>query len=105
MAEASAPLDARARKTLAGILQRVADVGGESIGRALGIDESGVSRMKHGEYERVARLLTVLGLKPVPIVWKCVDPEEYAQLKKWAIRRLEMNDDSPDTGLHWDTPA
>ena len=93
--------DARTRKTLAVILQRVADVGGEAIGRELGIDPSGVSRMKKEDFQRIARLLTDLGLKPVPVAAKLVDPEEYAQLKKWAIRTLEMPNADDDTGLHW----
>ena len=66
---------------------------------------STVSRMVKDDLEPLARALTRLGLKVVPVDFRCVEPDEYATLVKWAIRRLEEESGEPvDTALQWDTP-
>jgi hypothetical protein len=103
MAALSTEQVARARKTFAALANRIAEVGQAPIAEALGCSVSTVSRLVTTDLEQTIKAMTAVGYKMVPVEYRCVDPDEYAQLKKWAIRRLESNDEG-DTNLHWDAP-
>jgi hypothetical protein len=86
-------VEARARKNEKIVLQRLADVGLEPIAQAL----------KNGAISQVTAMLAVLGLKVVPIEFKCYRPEDidpYIQLAKRHMRTVvsahDLVDDDPE---------
>lgn len=84
MAE-SCPLgDARTRKTFSVILHALASVGQARVATAIGKSEATVSRMKDGDLQTLAALLTAIGLKPVPVENVCYRPEHLAHLQYFA---------------------
>lgn len=71
----------RARKTVQLVLQRLQEPGsGVAAAASMGVSESTVSRLKTERLEEVALFLAVLGLKVVPVEFKCVNPDAYAFL-------------------------
>lgn len=68
------------RKNSAAILRRLASVGQVEVAKALGVDESTVSRMKERDIDRFATMLTKLGLKVVNTEYRCVDPKTLETL-------------------------
>jgi hypothetical protein len=96
-------VEARARKNEKIVLQRLADVGLEPIAQALKVDLSTISRLKNGAISQVTAMLAVLGLKVVPIEFKCYRPEDidpYIQLAKRHMRTVvsahDLVDDDPE---------
>ncbi len=79
-AELSAEVSARARKNATLILQRLASVGQAALAEALGVSESTISRWKDGDLEKIALTLAVLGIKIVPLDYRCVDPRKLDAL-------------------------
>lgn len=77
-------VDERTRKNLSSIFQGLSRVGQTSLAKALNVSEATVSRMKEegGELERAAKVLAVLGYKPVPIHWHCLSPDRI----EWLLR-------------------
>jgi hypothetical protein len=84
MAESCPLADARARKTYSVILQALASVGQARVATAIGKSEATVSRMKDGDLQTFAALLTTIGLKPVPVENVCYKPEHLAHLQYFA---------------------
>ena len=96
----SAEADARTRKNLTAILQRLASVGQVALAEALNVSESTVSRWQAEQAERCAQALAVLGLKVVPIEMRCFDPKQIdaiLQLAKTQLAKIENTDQ-----LAWD---
>jgi hypothetical protein len=94
---------ARARKNEKIVLQRLADRGLEPVADALKVDLSTISRLKNGAISQLASTLAVLGLKVVPIEFKCYRPEDidpYIQLAKRHMRTVvsahDLVDDDPE---------
>jgi len=99
----SAPQQERARKNEQIVLQRLADVGLEPVAQALNVDSSTISRLKNGAISQVTSTLAVLGLKVVPIEFKCYRAEDidpYIQLAKQHMRTVvsvhDLADDDPE---------
>lgn len=81
MNESCSDAAARARKTVQVVLQRLQEPGtGVAVAAAMGVSESTVSRLKSAHLEELALLMAVLGLKVVPVEFKCVNPEAYGFL-------------------------
>lgn len=78
----------RARKNESIVLQRLADVGLEAAAEACGVDGSTVSRWKTKEIPVLAKLAARLGLKLVPVGFKCYPAEEIESLLVLAKARL-----------------
>lgn len=97
MSEASLSRDDRARKNAASILRRLARYGQATVAAELGVSESSVSRWKgDGEVDRWSRLLALLGLKVVPIDWRCFPPEHVDWLllgNRIAAEKVRTADD------------
>lgn len=93
MSESSATLDPRTRKTLALILQGLARHGQKPVAEALGVSEATVSRMKDADLERFARLLTAIGMKPVPVEAKCYDAAYIDHLRYFARLGFDRHDE------------
>lgn len=74
-AERSRKMERRARKNESEVLKALAETGQAVAARDLGVHESTVSRMKDGEIERFCSLLAAVGLKVVPMDYRCVNPE------------------------------
>lgn len=103
MNAASPTTDERARKNLTTILQGLARVGQTSAAEAMKVSESTVSRMKDSDLERLAALLAVMGLKVVPVQFKCYRPDDiepYIQLARQHMRTVtsvhDLLDDDPE---------
>ncbi len=86
----------RARKNHAAILRALAKVGQNVVADALGCDESTVSRMKDkrdngkpGEIERMALVLSAMGLKCVAEDMRCFAEAEINALLVLAKARLK----------------
>ncbi len=79
---------ARARKNESLVLQRLASAGLEPVAEFVGVDESTVSRWKVKEIPAMAKLLARLGLKAVPVEYKCYRAEEIESLLTLAKARL-----------------
>jgi hypothetical protein len=92
--------DARSRKNIAFILNRLATVGLERAGEAIGKDNTTISRMKEKALPELAMLLAALGLKVIPVGYRCVDADTYKTMKRLAIERLQEEDDG--SRLEWD---
>jgi hypothetical protein len=65
------------------------------VAEDLGKDISTVSRMKESHLPQLAQLLASVGLKVVPVGYRCVDADTYKTMKRLAIERLQEEDDSP----------
>lgn len=76
----SAEVDARSRKNASTILHKLKAVGLGPVARAIGVNESTVSRMQEADIDRMARMLAVLGLKVVPVEMQLVDMEQVNAL-------------------------
>jgi len=91
-------VSAMARKNHQMILKGLSAVGGTSVAKALGVDESTVSRMKEkeGAIERIATLCAVAGLKVVPTGLQCYDPKDIEpilhQARRWLNHIGSVND-------------
>ena len=81
MIEVSCTPAERARKTVQLVLQRLQEPGtGVALAAAMGVSESTISRLKTERLDEIALLLDHLGLKVVPMEFKCVNPAAYAFL-------------------------
>lgn len=70
----SSGADASTRANFSRILHALADRGQKAVAEVYGKDVGTISRWKdNGEFEKVAAMLAVLGLKVVPADWQCVD--------------------------------
>jgi hypothetical protein len=91
MAAESCRVDAEiSRKSQSEILRRLASVGQNAVGEALGKSETWISRWKSDDLRSCADLLSVLGLKVVPSENRCYPPEHIAHLEYFARRGMEM---------------
>lgn len=70
----------RALKIQTLILQRLADVGLEPVSEAVKVDPSTISRWKGKEIPQLAVMLATLGLKVVPIEFRCYLESEIEAL-------------------------
>lgn len=91
---------AQARKTEALILKHLASVGQRNVADTIGVDESTISRLKEGHFERIAHILAVLGLKVVPSEMKCFDPATVGMLLE--LSRARLNSIERADELAWD---
>ena len=64
----------------------------------MGVSESTISRIKNERMEEVVLFLAALGLKVVPVEFKCVDPTAYAFLTSTHQRVMQR---APE--LIWET--
>lgn len=80
--------DETTRKNVAMILRGVANTGLKPVARAVGVDESTISRYKDRDFERHARILAVCGLKVVPAAAKCFKPDDVDVLFHLAKQRI-----------------
>lgn len=78
------------RKSQTQILQRLASVGQERAGTAIGVSETWVSRFASEKVKTFADLLSCIGLKVVPARHKCYDPEHIAHLEYFAKLGLSV---------------
>ena len=91
--------DERARKNTQVILQAMAETTLEPIARAINRDVSTVCRMKEGDVQRFAALLSVCGLKVVPHHYRCAKPEIIEAAMVFARAAMNSNDHNQ---LIWD---
>lgn len=100
----SLPFADRARKNEKVILSALAETGQAVAASCMGVNESTVSRLKHGDIEQASKLLAACGLKVVPVDYHCVDKSVY-----WALQILAQKSDAlkPDAQradqLDWST--
>lgn len=80
----SGDTEKQARKNLSSLLQRLASLGQVHAARALSTSESTVSRMKEGEFERMANILAALGLKAVSTDMRCMSATEKELIQSLA---------------------
>lgn len=99
----SQELDEIARETETLILQRVASVGQKQISIAMGpgFSETTVSRWNDGEYEKWAKVLSLLGLRVVPQSAVVVTAEYLSSLETLARIGLKAEKKRPGP-LGWD---
>ena len=76
MSEVSTSMLERSRKIERSILHALAEKGQATVGSAIGASESTVSRLKDGQIETLAKVLSACGLKVVPYEYKCIDPHK-----------------------------
>lgn len=89
----------RARNGVQLVLQRLQGPGiGHTVAASMGVSESTVSRIKNERLEEMMLFLAQLGLKVVPVEYKCVDPATYEFLTTTHQRVLSR---APE--LIWDT--
>lgn len=87
MAALSPPPDERTRKIVKTIFQALSSSGQNTVAQALGISEATVSRMKEGT-PQYAAMLSMLGLKVVPVAMKCYDEATLASILHLAQERM-----------------
>jgi len=85
-------LDASARKNEQLILRGLASRGQAPVAQALAVSESTVSRWKDGEIARWAQCLSVLGLRVVPVEYRCYEPKTLEALLTLARQRMDQLD-------------
>ena len=85
----SQEIEARSRKNLASILQKLGSTGQCKLAEALGVHESTVSRLKDGEFERWAKALAILGLQIAPSDQKLYPQEQIDAF--FVLIRARMN--------------
>lgn len=93
---------ATSRKIEAVILQKLASVGQARVAEALGISESTVSRLKDGDISRFSKILAEIGLKAVPVSYRCYKPdyiEFLLQAARIGVRSLQSAEDLIDEDL------
>ena len=81
-------IGARARKNEQIVLRRLADSGLEPVATALKVDKSTISRLKDAAISQVAGTMAVLGLKVVPVEFKCYRAEDIEPLLKLAQQHM-----------------
>ncbi len=77
------------RKSQTQILQRLASVGQERAGNAIGVSETWVSRFASEKAKTFCDLLSCIGLKVVPATHRCYDPEHITHLEYFARMGLQ----------------
>jgi len=82
--------DETARKNERLILRGLASCGQAPVAQALAVSESTVSRWKDGEIARWAQCLALLGLKIVPMEYRCYDPKTLEALLTFARQRMDQ---------------
>lgn len=99
MSTSSMTTSERTRKTVSAVFRRMEEPGtGVGLAAAMGVSESTISRIKNDHLESVINLITHLGLKMVPIEYKCVDRAAYDFLTQTHQRIMQV---APQ--LVWDT--
>jgi len=83
---------ATARKNEQLILRALASRGQAPVAQALGTSESTVSRWKDGEVARTAQFLSALGLRVVPVAYRCYDQKTLEALLTLARQRVDQID-------------
>lgn len=105
MAEASPTLDRRTTNSRSVLFGAIRTKGANTIAKAIGIAPSTFSEWWQEHHERICLFLTAADLKPVPIVWKCVEPDEYRYMRRTTIEKLQQ-DERAEVGvakpLEWD---
>lgn len=91
----------RARKNETLILKGIGQTGQNRIADHLKIHESTLSKFKEEKLKLFAKLITLAGLKVVPITHKCYDPKYIASLEYILGKKLEP-DKEP---LMWEDDA
>ena len=105
MAELSQPLQETARKSLAAILQGLSSVGQVNVAKALDASESTISKLKSdGDLDRLAKLLAIVGLKVVPVRFRCEDPDYLAAMEMLAHRYMESRQAGAKPALNFEDP-
>lgn len=92
MKPVSAAVVERARKFHSLALQRVASVGQNEIAEQLQVSEATVSRFVSGDLERACHVISILGLKVVPVDMKCYPKDEIDAIFALARGRLNQVD-------------
>jgi len=84
-------ISTRSHKNQSAILQRLSSVGQARLAETLGCHESKISRMKDkdGEIEKMARILSALGLQVVPADMKMYPDDQIDAL--FTLLRAHMN--------------
>lgn len=83
MAPVSSNPGETARKGVSLAMQRLQEAGrAGAVAAAMGTSESTISRIKTERLEEVVTFLAHLGVKCVPVDFKCVNPEAYAFLTR-----------------------
>jgi len=90
MAPLSSAAAERSRKFHSLILQKVSQIGQNNIARDLSISESTISRFVSSDIEKLCAVLSVLGLKVVPVEMKCYEPRKIAILMELACDHLNQ---------------
>lgn len=94
METVSAELDARSRKNCSLILRKLSSIGQVRAAQAIGVNESTISRMKEGDFDRIGKLLAALGLKVVPVEMEVMDRKKIDAMLELA--RAYVNDITAD---------
>jgi hypothetical protein len=79
----------RARKFQSLTLQRVASVGQNEIAEQLQVSEATVSRFVSADLERACHVMSILGLKVVPMEMKCYPKDQIEAI--FTLARASMN--------------
>lgn len=94
MAELCAVNSDLSRKSQSQILRRLASAGQNSVGEAIGKSETWVSRFASEQLKTCADLLTVLGLKVVPIENECHSADYIRSLRCLARIGMDAHDEA-----------
>jgi hypothetical protein len=91
----------RARKNAATILNGMHSFGQSHLAKELDVSESTVSKWKpNGDIDRTAKMLSVLGLKVVPVTAQCFDPQYVEHLR--ALAKIGLNAPAQEQVLDWE---
>lgn len=81
----SAEVESRSRKNLTRILHGLAAVGQVHVAGGIGVHESSISRWKdNGEFDRMSRMLAVMGLRVATPEHKVMSQDEFNMLMRFA---------------------
>ena len=92
-----------ARKIAQVVFQTLSRVGQNEVAQALGISDSGVSRLKEN-IPHFAGMLDRLGLKVVPAEMRCYDEKTLASILELARQRMDQLKSPLQLAQDWEQP-
>lgn len=102
MKEPEITTEVQGKKNFATMFKRLSSVGQNNVALAINTSESTVSRLA-AQAETIAHMLAAIGLKTVPVEFKCYPPEELNAIFLLAKRQLASINKAEE--LAWDEDA
>lgn len=93
---------ARARKIQSTILQGVSRTGQTPLSKAMQVSEATISRLVSEHLEKFCEVLSIIGLKVVPVEMQCYDKKTIDSLTYFAELGMAAVKESPTETLSWD---